>query len=179
MKVDDKKILKSGAASEDIFFMREAIKEARLAMSRGEVPVGAVVVKDGRIIGRGGNARASSSLPFAHAEMCALSEAGQNRGTWRFDGCTIYVTLEPCPMCAGAIVQTRVSRVVYGASDPKAGAGGTLYDILRDPRMPHRCAVEKGVLSDESRYLLRKFFRAKRDRPEDRQRPEYEEEGKV
>ena len=142
--------------------MREAICEAQHSLARGEIPVGAVVTRGGRIVGRGSNDRLRSSLPFAHAEMTAIAEAGAALGAWRFDDCTLYVTLEPCPMCAGAIVQTRVARVVYGARDPKAGAAGSLYDILRDPRMAHRCLVTGGVLERECAELLRVFFQAKR-----------------
>ena len=148
--------------SPDYRFMREAMAEAERAYEEGEIPVGAVVTRGGEIVGRGRNGRKSGNMPFAHAEINALSEAGKNLQTWRFDGCELYVTLEPCPMCAGAIVQTRVSRVVYGASDPRAGAAGSLYDILRDPRMPHRCEVVRGVMEAEAAALLRKFFSAKR-----------------
>jgi tRNA(adenine34) deaminase len=142
--------------------MREALLEARSALSHGEIPVGAVVVSEGIIAGRGHNRRGLGVPPFAHAEMLALADAGENLRRGRFDGCTLYVTLEPCPMCAGAIMQTRVSRVVYGAKDPIAGAAGTLYDILRDPRMPHKCEVTDGVLSMEALDLLQKFFRSRR-----------------
>jgi tRNA(adenine34) deaminase len=152
-----------GNILDDIFFMRVALNEAALAMSEGEIPVGAVLTKDGDIIGRGSNRRSVRDMPFAHAEMVALSDAGDSTGLRRFDGCTLYVTLEPCPMCAGAIAQTRVSRVVYGARDPKAGAAGSLYDILRDPRMPHRCVVAGGVMEAECKELLREFFRSRRD----------------
>jgi tRNA(adenine34) deaminase len=144
--------------------MRLALEEARRAMSAGDIPVGAVVVRDGRIIGSGFNERSTKVMPLAHAEMTALVEAGREIGSWRFDRCTLYVTLEPCPMCAGAIVQTRVERVVYCADDPRAGAAGTLYDILRDPRMPHRCIVTRGVLAEECRDLLRSFFISRRAR---------------
>lgn len=147
---------------DDFFFMNEALQEARGALGRGEIPVGAIVVRGGEILGRGSNDRLRGSLPFAHAEMTALAEAGEALGTWRFDGCTLYVTLEPCPMCAGAIVQTRVARVVYGARDPRAGAAGSLYDILRDPRMAHRCDVKSGVRAQECAELLQKFFRNRR-----------------
>ena len=153
-------------ASPDYRFMREAMIEAERAYGEGEIPVGAVVVSGGEIVGRGRNGRRSGNMPFAHAEMCALAEAGKNLRAWRFDGCVLYVTLEPCPMCAGAIVQTRVARVVYGAPDPKAGAAGTLYDILRDPRMPHRCEVTRGVMEREAAEILRKFFSARRKRSE-------------
>ena len=144
--------------SQDYRFMREAMFEAERAYEEGEIPVGAIVTRGGEILGRGRNGRKSDNMPFAHAEICALSEAGKNLNSWRFDGCELYVTLEPCPMCAGAIVQTRVSRVVYGARDQKAGAAGTLYDILRDPRMPHRCEVTSGIMEAEAAALLRKFF---------------------
>ena len=147
---------------DDIFFMKEAIREAESASAKGEIPVGAIVTKDGRIIGRGSNSRLIKLMPFAHAEMTALAEAGEELGSWRFDGCTLYVTLEPCPMCAGAIVQTRVSRVVFGAYDPRAGACGSLYNIVRDPRMTHRCRVAGGILESECKKLLQDFFRAKR-----------------
>jgi tRNA(adenine34) deaminase len=149
---------------DDIFFMRAALSEARRALASGEIPVGAVVVMDGQIIGRGCNERSIKVMPLAHAEMTAISEAGGRIGSWRLDRCTLYVTLEPCPMCAGAMVQTRVRRVVYGARDPRAGAAGTLYDILRDPRMPHRCSVTGGILGDECAELLREFFRSRRGR---------------
>lgn len=142
--------------------MKEALREAREAFGRGEIPVGAVVVQKGEIVGRGSNDRLRGALPFAHAEMTALAAAGERLARWRFDDCTLYVTLEPCPMCAGAISQTRVARVVFGARDPRAGAAGSLYNILQDPRIAHRCAVKEGVLAQESAELLQKFFRIKR-----------------
>jgi tRNA(adenine34) deaminase len=146
----------------DEYFMKEALIEAEIALSLGEIPIGAVMVSERVIVGRGHNRRGPGVPPFAHAEMTALADAGENLRRSRFDGCALYVTLEPCPMCAGAITQTRVSRVVYGAKDPKAGAAGTLYDILRDPRMPHRCDVTGGVLAAEALELLRRFFRGRR-----------------
>jgi len=153
----------SGASGEDFFFMREALREALDAFENDEIPVGAILVKEGSVIGRGRNRRRERMMPLAHAEIIAIEDAGQNLASWRFDGCTMYVTLEPCPMCAGAIIATRVSRVVYGAPDPRAGAAGTLYDILRDPRIPHRCEVAPGILSAESSELLGKFFRTRRN----------------
>lgn len=147
---------------DDFFFMREALREARYASDRDEIPVGAIVARAGVIVGRGSNDRLRGRLPFAHAEMSALAEAGDALGTWRFDNCTLYTTLEPCPMCAGAAVQTRVARVVFGARDPRAGAAGSLYDILRDPRMPHRCGVSEGILAHECSELLREFFKNRR-----------------
>jgi tRNA(adenine34) deaminase len=142
--------------------MQSALKEAITAFEKGEIPVGAVVARDGVIIGRGSNERLIRSLPFAHAEMKALAEAGEFLGSWRFDRCTLYVTLEPCLMCAGAVLQTRTSRVVFGARDPKAGAAGSLYDVLRDRRMPHRCRVTGGVLAAECAAILKKFFLTRR-----------------
>lgn len=147
---------------DDRKFMREALAEAQNALEMDEIPVGAVMVKDGRIVGRGSNYRIADASPFAHAEMRAIAEAGKELSSWRFDGCTLYSTLEPCPMCAGAIVQTRISRVVYGARDPRAGAAGSLYDILRDPRMAHRCLVLPGIMAEDSSRLLWNFFRARR-----------------
>ena len=150
--------------SDDIFFMNIALKLACEAAEFGEIPVGAVLVKDGQAVGRGRNRRAEAGSPFAHAEMSALAEAAEKLGSWRLDGCTLYVTLEPCAMCAGALVQCRVKRLVYGARDAKAGAAGSLYNIPDDPRMYHRCKVEGGVLQNECAKLLSDFFRAKRTR---------------
>jgi tRNA(adenine34) deaminase len=144
--------------------MKLALEEAQRAFENGDVPVGAIVVNQGSVIGRGANeSNVAESSPFAHAEMNAIWEACAAMNSRRLDKCSIYVTLEPCPMCAGAIVQARVRRVVYGASDPKAGAAGSLYDILRDPRMPHRCSVTAGILSLECADLLKKFFLFKRN----------------
>ncbi|MDB4866090.1 MAG: tadA, partial [Cohnella sp.] len=124
--------------SEDEIWMAEAIRQARLAESLGEVPIGAVIVRGGEIVGSGYNLRETRNDPTAHAEMIAIREASERLGAWRLLGCTLYVTLEPCPMCAGAILQSRVERVVYGASDPKAGCVGTLMDLLQDDRFNHR-----------------------------------------
>lgn len=146
----------------DVFFMMSALEEAKRAYEEDETPVGAVMVRGGAVIGRGRNERSSKSLPLAHAEMNAISEAAGFLKNWRLDGCTLYVTLEPCLMCAGALMQTRVTRVVYGASDPKAGAAGSLYDVLRDSRLPHRCRVTRGVLETECSGLLKRFFLEKR-----------------
>ncbi len=148
--------------SEDIFYMRHALELARAALETGEIPVGAVVVFEGRIVGEGANERKKNRSPFAHAEMVALSRAAERLGNWRFDGCALYVTLEPCVMCAGAIAQTRVSQLVFGAYDPRAGACGSLYDVLRDPRLPSACSVTGGVLKDPCAALLAEYFRGKR-----------------
>ena len=146
----------------DMRYMKAALAEANTALALGEIPVGAIVVHAGRIVGRGSNRRLAETMPFAHAEMLALAEAGEVLGRWRFDDCALYVTLEPCPMCAGAIVQTRVKKLVFGAADRKAGACGSLYDIVRDPRMAHRCTVRSGVLAGECADLLRRFFASRR-----------------
>lgn len=138
--------------------MREALGEARKAAEAGEVPVGAVIVREAEIIGRGRNRREGAQDPVAHAEILAIREAAGRLGSWRLDGCSLYVTLEPCAMCAGALVNGRVERLVYGAADPKAGFCGSLGDLVRDPRLNHRLEVAGGVLADECGELLRKFF---------------------
>jgi len=143
-------------------FMKMALREACAAASRGEVPVGAVIVKDARVIGRAHNMRETLRDPTAHAEMIALTQAAEAMQAWRLEGAVVYVTLEPCCMCAGALVLARVSRLVYGAADPKAGACGTLYNIVADERLNHRLEVTAGVLADQSRALLQEFFRGKR-----------------
>jgi tRNA(adenine34) deaminase len=142
--------------------MREALALAREAGERGEVPVGAVAVFEGRIVGRGSNARESARDPTAHAELLALQEAARTLGRWRLAGVTLVVTLEPCAMCAGAMVLARIDRLVYGATDPKAGAAGSLMDLSADPRLNHRFPVDRGVLAEEAGDLLRTFFRARR-----------------
>ena len=139
-------------------FMREALAEAARAAARGEVPVGAVAVLDGQIVGRGHNLRETARDPSAHAELIAMRAAAAYLASWRLVGVDLYVTLEPCPMCAGAIVNARVARVVYGADDPKAGAVRSLYRLLEDPRLNHRPAVEAGVLAEECGAQLRSFF---------------------
>ncbi|MBW7475604.1 tRNA adenosine(34) deaminase TadA [Paenibacillus oenotherae] len=144
---------------EDQRWMREAIEEALKAEQLGEVPIGAVIVKDGEIIGRGHNLRETSLDPTAHAEMIAIREASIKLGAWRLLECTLYVTLEPCPMCAGAIVQSRLHKVVYGTIDPKAGCGGTLMNLLQEPRFNHETELVSGVLQDECAALLTQFFK--------------------
>ena len=152
-------------------WMAAAIAEAELAAEKGDVPVGAVIVHDGEIIGRGHNLRELSQDPTAHAEMIAIREAAEALGSWRLIDTTLYVTLEPCPMCAGALVNARVPRVVWGCNDPKAGATETLYTIGSDPRLNHRFECVPGVLSDECSALLTGFFaaiRAKNNQPKRR-----------
>lgn len=143
-------------------YMRRAIALARSAAEFGEVPVGALVVHRNRVISQAFNLRETLSDPTAHAERLALTLAGQAMGSWRLEECTLYVTLEPCPMCAGAIVQARVPRVVYGAQDPKAGACETLYQLLSDSRLNHRSQVVGGVLAEECADVLRSFFFVRR-----------------
>ena len=147
---------------DDIHYMREALKEAEKAMQKGEIPVGALLVRDGKIIGRGSNSRSLEGSPLGHAELAAMEEASEALNNWRFDDCTLYVTLEPCVMCAGAMVQSRLGTLVYGAKDPKAGAVGSLYNIVEDPRMYHRCIVRSGILKEECVKLLRIFFQMRR-----------------
>jgi len=139
--------------------MRAALVQARLAGASGDVPVGAVVLDaEGAVVGDGRNAREALADPTAHAEILALQAAARVVGSWRLEGCTIVVTLEPCAMCAGAAVLARVARVVYGATDPKAGAVGSLWDLVRDRRLNHRPEVVSGVLADECGAVLREFF---------------------
>jgi tRNA(adenine34) deaminase len=143
-------------------WMRAALAEAGAALDHGDVPIGAVVVHAGRVIGRGHNEREAREDPTAHAEVLALRAAATELGSWRVLDSVLYVTLEPCAMCAGAIVLARVPRVVYGAPDPKAGAAGSVLDVLADERLNHRPAVVAGVLEDECAALLRGFFAARR-----------------
>ncbi|MDO4987855.1 MAG: tRNA adenosine(34) deaminase TadA [Synergistes sp.] len=150
--------------NEDEFFMREAVAEAERALACDEIPIGAVVVLGDKIIGRGFNVRLLENSPLGHAEIAAMTDAARAIGSWRFDRCTIYSTLEPCVMCAGAIVQCRMRRIVFGARDAKAGGCRSLYEIANDPRMYHRCEVTEGIMRSECAELLRKFFAKKRKR---------------
>jgi len=143
-------------------FMAVALDEARRGLEAGEVPVGAVVIADGEIVARAHNAPIALADPTAHAEILALREAGRTLGNYRLTGTTLYATVEPCPMCCGAILHARVGRLVYGAPDPKAGAVESLYRLLDDARLNHRVAAHGGVLAEESAQLLRTFFNAKR-----------------
>jgi tRNA(adenine34) deaminase len=146
----------------DEYFMRLALREAARALEHDDVPVGAVIVKEGEVIGVGHNERELRSDPTAHAEMIALREAARTIGSWRVLDAVMYVTLEPCAMCAGAIVLARIPRMVYGAVDPKAGAAGSVLDVLDEPRLNHRPQVEGGLLAEESADLLRAFFAPRR-----------------
>ena len=146
----------------DEHFMRLALREAERALEHDDVPIGCVVAHNGEVLSAAGNERELRDDPTAHAEVLALREAGRALGTWRLTGTSLYVTLEPCAMCAGAIVLGRVPRVVYGAPDPKAGAAGSVFDILAEPRLNHRPDVASGLLAEESAELLRRFFAVRR-----------------
>jgi tRNA(adenine34) deaminase len=154
----------AGGAAGDERFMREALALAESAATQGEVPVGAVLVVDGKIVAGAANAPISRNDPTAHAEILALRAAGERVGNYRLPGTTLYVTLEPCPMCAAAMVHARVERLVYGAADPKTGAAGSAFDLARDSRLNHRIAVTGGVLAVETARLLQDFFRERRER---------------
>jgi tRNA(adenine34) deaminase len=143
-------------------YMAEALRQAMAALDDDEVPVGAVIVQDGRVIGRAHNQRERLGDPTAHAEMIAITQAAESVGNWRLENCTMYVTLEPCAMCAGAVVLARLPRLVFGARDPKAGAVGSIYDIPRDPKLNHVVDVTGGVLEQECGDILTEFFRRKR-----------------
>ena len=142
--------------------MRLALREAERAPAHGDVPVGAVIVREGEVAASGHNERELRHDPTAHAELLAIREAARALGSWRLLDCVLYVTLEPCAMCAGAIVLSRLPRVIYGASDPKAGAAGSVLDVLAEPRLNHRPEVAAGLLSEESSVLLRDFFGSRR-----------------
>lgn len=143
-------------------FMQEAIAEAEKAAAMGEVPIGAVVVQNGQVVARAYNLRETNNDATAHAEILAIRQAGEALGDWRLIGCTLYVTVEPCPMCAGALVQSRVEHVVFGASDPKAWADRSLREIVQNPGLNHRMEVTEGVLAEQCSQLMKSFFRARR-----------------
>ena len=144
------------------YFMNEALNEAKKALQFSEVPIGAVVVKEGRIIGRGHNSRETEELALAHAEINAIRDASKTLGTWRLTDCDIYVTIEPCPMCTGAIYQARIRNIYFGATDEKAGACGTLFNLFEVNGLNHYCHIHKGILEEESRQIIKDFFKRKR-----------------
>jgi tRNA(adenine34) deaminase len=146
----------------DVEAMHAALAEARLAAEAGEVPIGAVVVREGEVVARGQNRVLRDLDPTAHAEIVALRAAATAVGNYRLNGCTLYVTLEPCAMCAGAMIHARLARLVFAASDPKAGAAGSVLGVLNHPQLNHQMAVESGILADEAAELLRSFFRERR-----------------
>lgn len=154
------------AAEPDEYWMRQALELAARAAEQGEIPIGAILLgPDGEILGEGANLRVAHSDPTAHAEVVALRQAGLRLGVWNLEGSTMYVTVEPCTMCAGALVNARVRRVVFGCAEPKFGAIGSLWDVATDPRLNHRLQVRPGVLADEAADLMRSFFAARRRRP--------------
>jgi tRNA(adenine34) deaminase len=149
-------------AARDVAFMSLALDEARAAEAWGDVPIGAVIVHDEQVLARAGNARERDHDPTAHAELLAIREAAHALGSWRLEGCELFVTLEPCAMCAGAMVLSRLPRLVYATADPKAGFAGSLGDLVHDERLNHRVEVVVGLLEAEAAELLRSFFRARR-----------------
>lgn len=146
------------------FFMREALKEAQKAYDQAEVPIGAVVVLNGEIIGRGHNLREKEQDATLHAEIKAIRQANQHLGSWRLEDCELFVTLEPCTMCSGAMILARMKKVVFGAFDPKAGTAGTFMNLLQDSRFNHQVEVEQGILEDECKEILQQFFKGLRER---------------
>lgn len=146
----------------DSYYMKEALKEAKKAATIGEIPIGAVIVKDDQIIGRGHNLREHSNIATQHAEINAIEQANINENSWRLIDCTIYVTIEPCVMCAGAILNSRIKRVVYGAENKKAGGINSLYQLLSDSRQNHQVEVTNGIEFDEAGKIMKKFFKNKR-----------------
>lgn len=155
----------SDSAAGDAYFMELAMTQAKEAAAKGEVPVGAVVVCGGQVVGAGHNRRETLQSPLAHAEIAAIEAASRRLGSWRLTECDLYVTLEPCVMCAGAILQARLRRLVFGATDPKTGACGSVVDLFAEPRLNHHTAVTGGVLADECGAVLRRFFAERRDAP--------------
>jgi tRNA(adenine34) deaminase len=148
----------------DEFWMEEALREGQRAEAAGEVPVGAIVLYEGRVVGRGSNRPITSNDPTAHAEILALRDAGKNLGNYRLGDCDLYVTVEPCAMCAGAVIHARIRRLVYGAEDPKAGAAGSIMNVLENPALNHRVKVTRGVLAGRCMELVQGFFRERRAR---------------
>jgi len=150
-------------SEEDAAWMEQALEQARVAAAAGEVPVGALVIKDGQVLGRGHNRNLQEHDPTAHAEIIALRQAAAQSGNHRLAGCTMFSTIEPCSMCAGALVHARIARLVYGASDPKAGAAGSVLQVLNHPRLNHKMEITAGVLSDQCSQILQEFFRDRRE----------------
>ena len=153
----------SARIPDDVTCMELALAEARMAAEAGEVPVGALVINNGEIVGRAGNRNLRDHDPTAHAEILALRQAAQHLGNHRLTGCTLYATIEPCAMCAGAVIHARIARLVYGAKDPKAGAAGSILDVINHPRLNHKMEVVSGVLGERCSEILQDFFRRRRE----------------
>lgn len=165
--------------TQDEKYMKEALKQAKKAYELGEVPIGCVIVYQGKIVGRGYNRRNTDKNTLAHAEITAINKASKKLGDWRLEGCTLYVTLEPCQMCAGAIVQARITEVVLGSMNPKAGCGGSILNILEMPEFNHQVQVKRGVLAEECTHMLTTFFKELRIRnkqEKEQRKAEQEEE---
>lgn len=156
--------IRTSLLTEDERCMKEAVRQAKKAWALGEVPIGCVIVYEGKIIARGYNRRMVDHTALAHGEIIAIRKACKKLGDWRLEGCTIYITLEPCPMCAGAIVQTRIPRVVMGCMNPKAGCAGSVLNLLEQPGFNHRCRTERGVLEEECSRMMKDFFRELRQK---------------
>lgn len=162
LMIDNAQSRKPLELPEDIVWMGRALILARKAAEKGEVPVGALIVKDGKLLSQAGNRRETWKTPLGHAELIAVQRASAKLDAWRLIGCTLYVTLEPCVMCAGSLVQSRIDRVVYGASDPKGGAMGSLFQIGQDPRLNHQVKTMGGILAEDCSELLKAFFKQQR-----------------
>lgn len=158
------------SVSEDEKYMKEAIRQAKKALALEEVPIGCVIVHEGKIIGRGYNRRMTDHTTLAHAELLAMRKACRKLGDWRLEGCRMYITLEPCPMCAGAIVQARIPEVVIGCMNPKAGCAGSVLDLLHQPGFNHQCQVNIGVLGETCSEMMRGFFRELRQKEKEKKR---------
>ena len=158
--------------TEDERFMKKALHQAKRAAAIGEIPIGCVIVRDGKVIARGFNQRRSRKTTLAHAEMIAIDRASRKLGDWRLEGCTMYVTLEPCQMCSGALVQSRIDRVVIGTMNPKAGCAGSILNILRMPEFNHQVEITGGVLQEECSAILQDFFRDLRIRVKEEKKAE-------
>lgn len=165
--------------SEDEKYMKEAIRQAKKALALNEVPIGCVIVHEGKIIGRGYNRRMTDHTTLAHAEILAIRKACRKMGDWRLENCRIYITLEPCPMCAGAIVQARIPEVIIGCMNPKAGCAGSVLDLLHQEGFNHRCEVKTGILGEECSGMMRSFFKELREKEKQAKRAGADHEGKA
>ena len=169
--------IRASVLTEDEKYMKEAIRQARKAEALGEVPIGCVIVYEGKIIGRGYNRRMTAHSALAHGEILAIKKACRKMGDWRLEGCRIYVTLEPCPMCAGAIVQARIPQVIIGCMNPKAGCAGSVLDLFHQEGLNHRCQVETGILQEECSEMMKSFFRRLREKGKEKKEREIKDKG--